>query len=487
MAGRWLELWLETIADRGRELLGLGNAEQTAQDIAGLCRALMKGAGEASAIALSREILARYATMDDAAKLDFFTLLNTDYAPDPARIRAASEAYLASESDADLLALNQAVEPPRQELLRRLNMAPHATAQLVAMRGDLLVRLREQPALKAVDADFRHLLSSWFNRGFLQLRRIDWHSPAGVLEKLISYEAVHAIQGWDDLRRRLAEDRRCFAFFHPAMPDEPLIFVEVALVEGMTAEVGPLLDMQAPVGALDTADTALFYSINNTQAGLRGISFGNFLIKQVLAELREEYPMLCHFATLSPLPRFAATLRAGLSGEKGSGLDRDRIDRILEPWAEALWAAADKMRAEAGADSAAGPDHSAPLSPPGEALLQLLETAPLAHQALLAAPLSQLALAYLHLPSPRGGLLDPVAGFHLANGARLERINAFADLSDERMHTSFGVMVNYLYEPNDVEANHERFICRGEVVVSRSLEKARRRMEEALPRNDVEA
>ncbi len=468
MAGHWLERWLETIADRGRELLGLNSTEQAAPDVASLCRALLEGEGEASAIALSREILARYRQMDAAGKQDFFTLLDKQFAPDPQAIRRASEAYLAKGGADELISLNRAVEPPRQELLRRLNMAPQATAQLVAMRGDLLSRLREQPQLKAVDADFKHLLASWFNRGFLQLRRIDWQSPAGILEKLISYEAVHAIQGWDDLRRRLAADRRCFAFFHPAMPDEPLIFVEVALVEGMSAEVGPLLDAGAPVSDGAGADTALFYSINNTQAGLRGISFGNFLIKQVLAELSEEYPRLRCFATLSPLPRFAATLRAGVAGTAARGFEAARIDLLLEEWAEPLLAAAQD---EAGA----GPQG------PGEALLHLLDTAPLAHRELLGPALAQLALAYLTLASPRGGVVDPVAGFHLANGARLERINPFADLSPERMQASFGVMVNYLYEPDEVEANHEGFVCRGEVALSRNLSKARRRLEETAP------
>ena len=467
MRNRWLERLLESVADRGRELLGLKGGENGAPDIKALCDALLSGRGEASNIALSREILRAYQAMDGQARLAFFELLHTEYRPDPQRIRSAAQAYFQSESVDDYLVLYDAVEPPRQELLRRLNMAPQATGQLVAMRGELLGLLREHPELKDVDADFKHLLYSWFNRGFLQLQRIDWQSPADILEKLINYEAVHAIQGWDDLRRRLAKDRRCFAFFHPGMPDEPLIFVEVALVQGMSEKVAPLLALDSPVLAPEQADTAMFYSINNTQAGLRGVSFGNFLIKQVLAELRAERPGLQHFATLSPMPRFASTIRAAADGER-FGLSREDLERLLEEWAEPLGTAA--------GDGAPGTAL--------DALLFLLdaEDGGAAHAELLVEPLSRLTLAYLTQPRERGGLVDPVAGFHLANGARLERIDPFADTSAERRASSFGVMVNYLYEPDEVEANHERFTATGEVAMSKALARQYRQLREILPR-----
>ncbi|MEJ2509262.1 MAG: malonyl-CoA decarboxylase [Gammaproteobacteria bacterium] len=470
MPNRWLERLLDSVADRGRELLGLKSAESGAPDVKSLCDALLSGRGEASNIALSREILRAYQAMDAGQRLAFFELLHTEYRPDPERIRAAAQAFFDSDSVDDYLTLYDAVEPPRQELLRRLNMAPQATGQLVAMRGELLTFLRDHPELKDVDADFKHLLYSWFNRGFLQIRRIDWQSPAEILEKLISYEAVHAIQGWDDLRRRLAEDRRCFAFFHPGMPDEPLIFVEVALVQGMSETVAPLLALDAPVLPLREADTAMFYSINNTQAGLRGVSFGNFLIKQVLAELRAELPGLERFATISPMPRFASTIRAAAAGER-SGLTRAHVEQLLEDWAEPLLEAARAARSGSGIDSAA------------DALLALVDDrGGVPHAEVLAQPLTRLALAYLTLPRERGGVVDPVAAFHLANGARLERIDPFADASRDRLTASFGVMVNYLYEPEEVEANHERFTATGEVAMSKALVRQYRQLRERLPR-----
>jgi len=457
----WLDRMLEAVADRGRELLKLEPGSRTAQDPAALCRQLLSGRGEASAMALARALLQLYAGYGNEERLAFFRMLLTDFGPDLDGMQAAMEQYSRTRDQRDLVRLNQAVEPPRQELFRRLNTAPNGTASLVAMRADLLTLQREHPDLGPVDADFKHLLSSWFNRGFLQMRAIDWRSPAHVLEKLINYEAVHAIQGWDDLHRRLMADRRCFAFFHPAMPDEPLIFVEVALVQGISDRVQPLLDPDAPTLDPADADTAVFYSINNTQAGLRGISFGNFLIKQVVTELRSELPALRHFATLSPLPRFASALKGAWSGED-KGLGRERLAAVLARHGESLCAAT-------GSEDAV------------EAFRRLLEEDPDGHVDLLSEPLTDVALAYLLTPRAGNGLLDPVAWFHLANGARLERINPFSDLSDHGRRTSFGVMVNYLYVPEEVEANHERFLGAGEVVLSKALQRLRRRLDEQRP------
>jgi malonyl-CoA decarboxylase len=461
MRNTWLERVLDSIADRGRELLNLGGGTAADQETPRLCHALLGGRGEASGIALSREILQRYGAMDEEAQIAFFECLHRDFAPDPEAIREAADAYLDTHAVQDFLTLAAVVEPPRQELLRRLNMAPHATEELVAMRADLLGLLADRPMLRDVDADFRHLLSSWFNRGFLRLERIDWHTPADILEKLIRYEAVHAIQGWDDLRRRLAEDRRCFAFFHPAMPDEPLIFLEVALVQGMADHAQPLIDPEGPVLPPGQADTAMFYSINATQKGLRGVSFGNFLIKQVLTELRAELPWLTQFATLSPMPRFARSLEAGLRGERKE-LTPAILNELLSPWHDELMAASG-------------------LSYPGEALLALIRLSGTeVNRQLLADPLRQLALYYLSLPRMVGELFDPVATFHIRNGARLERINPFADTSQERMRASYGTMVNYLYEPDEVEANHERFTATGEITLSKALARERRKLEPLL-------
>ena len=264
----WFERIMNTVADRGRDLLGL--REDAAQDtLPELCARLIGGRGEATNIALAREILRRFDGLDDDQKTAFFVTLAEHFGPDPERIRVAA-ADFDNERPETLVHLMEVVEPPRQELFRRLNMAPHGTASLVAMRADLLRRLRKQPLLNAVDADFRHLLASWFNRGFLRLQRIDWHSPATVLEKLMRYESVHPIMGWDDLHRRLDEDRRCYGFFHPALPEEPLIFVEVALTRQAADQIAPLIDPKSEVIAPDAADTAMFYSINNALRGLRG-------------------------------------------------------------------------------------------------------------------------------------------------------------------------------------------------------------------------
>lgn len=449
---RWFERMLNTVADRGRELLRLREGA-AGESLTGLCQRLITGRGEATNVALAREILQRFAESDAPGRDAFFDALADAFGPEPGEIQTAAAAFRTDRPET-LARLIAAVEPPRQELFRRLNMAPQGTASLVEMRAQLLGRLPERPMLKGVDADFRHLLTSWFNRGFLRLQRIDWHSPAVVLERLMQYESVHPIRGWDDLKRRLADDRRCFGFFHPALPDEPLIFVEVALTRAVAAEVAPLLDPQAPYADPDGADTAMFYSINNALLGLRGISFGNFLLKQVLSELAEELPQLRRFVTLSPMPRLAEGLERLLDG----GFEDwppERVDAVL----------ADQQPALAG--------HTGEPRP-GAALRRLLadEDAP---EALLATPLSRLALLYLGELRQAGNPFDPVAAFHLANGATLERINIGADRSAKGLRQAHGVMVNYCYDPDQVVANHEAFVHEGRVVMSRSLQRERDR------------
>jgi malonyl-CoA decarboxylase len=313
-----------------------------------------------------------------------------------------------------------------------MNMAPGSTGALIAMRSELTAHLHDEPELKLLDADLRHLFASWFNRGFLELRRIDWQSPAAVLEKLIAYEAVHEIKGWDDLRRRLAPDRRCFAFFHPALPGEPLIFVEVALVQGLATAMPPLLaretDEEAARAQAARADTAIFYSISNCQDGLRGISFGNFLIKQVVEELQAEFPQLKRFSTLSPVPGFRRWL----------------LQRLAD-----------------GSD-------------PDAALLPELERDgwwhDLAQSEKLRPTLMRLCALYLtRQPSP-GSRIDPVARFHLGNGARLERINWLGNAARRALQESFGIMVNYLYDHDSIEDNHEAFVRDGTIVRSRDAD-----------------
>ncbi len=461
MRSGWLERLWDSVADRGRDLLHLPGEHGRKGDLGALCRQLLEGAGEASGTALAREVRLGIEALDDAGRTAFLEMLAAGFQPDRDAILAAADAYRADAEDIDAyLALSRVVESPRQELLRLINRAPHATAALVALRAHLLGLLRQRPHLRAVDADFQHLFHSWFNRGFLELRRIDWDSPASVLEKLIAYEAVHAIRDWGDLRRRLADDRRCFGFFHPALPDDPLIFVEVALVRGLPTAAPPLLDLDTPVLDPAEADSAIFYSINNCQDGLRGISFGNFLIKQVAAELAEEFPGIGRYATLSPLPRFREVLDGLDSGRNPLG--RPRVEALLAEYADAL------REASGGATAV-------------DALLHLLAR-PVAEQPreLLEAPLTRLALAYLARARRGDGVFDPVAAFHLANGAQLERVNPYADLSTERLRASYGVMVNYLYDPALVERNHELFVNEGSVVVGKPLQKELKRIDAAL-------
>jgi malonyl-CoA decarboxylase len=336
----WLERLWSSIAERGRRSPA-ADAAPPASRASLLAEALLSERGEASGAAVAQELQLVLQDAPPADRLAFYRFVATNFAPNPTTLRRAAELYLAEPTQDNAGALAEAAEPLRQELLRRMNMAPGGTAALVAMRKELLTHLRVEPELKPLDADLRHLLGSWFNRGFLQLRRIDWQTPAAVLEKLIDYEAVHEIAGWQDLRRRLAPDRRCFGFFHPALPGDPLIFVEVALVQGLARSIAPLLapepDEKAAAGRARTADTAIFYSISNCQDGLRGVSFGNFLIKQVVAELKAELPQLSRFATLSPVPGFRRwfdrTADPALAAllQQDAWWDDPALDRQLEP------------------------------------------------------------------------------------------------------------------------------------------------------------
>lgn len=445
----WLDRLLDAVADRGRELLYRHGNRDAHEDVSEFCRRLLAGRGEASAMALARDILLSYQAMDPAERLGFFRTLLLDFGPDPEQIRRCADRYLAAPEDGTALTrLVEAVEPPRQELFRRLNMAPRGTASLVAMRADLVRLLPDHPDLRSVDADFKHLLASWFNRGFLRLERIDWQTPAHILEKLIQYESVHEIKGWNDLRRRLAPDRRCFAFFHPALADEPLIFVEVALCPGLATEVGPLIEQDAPVQDVEDTDTAIFYSINNAQEGLRGISFGNFLIKHVLEELRTELPQLTTFMTLSPMPLFVRCVMEVLSGRLDRGVAREQLDAAL-----------DEVMPEVVVPEGDGPLAS---------LAVLAERMEVPDPALYPA-VRRVALAYLGLMRCGGEICDPVAAFHLANGASLERINPFADDSLHGRAQSYGCMANYRYDPERLEENHEAYVSEGRIVMSKAL------------------
>lgn len=454
----WLDRLWSTVAERGRELIRLPAAN--APPLERCCRlaeALVSERGEASGAALAQALLAAFATLNDTDRKAFFAFVALQFGPDEARLTRAAEAYLAEPSPQQAMELAAAAEPPRQELLRRMNMAPGATGALIAIRKELLGLLASDPSLKPFEADLRHVLGSWFNRGFLELRRIDWNTPAVILEKLITYEAVHQIDGWDDLRRRLAPDRRCFGFFHPTLPGEPLIFVEVALVKGMSSAIAPLLergetklqDGKPP----EAPDTAIFYSISNCQEGLRGVSFGNFLIKQVVEELKSELRSLKRFATLSPVPGFAKWLANTMGPEDAAARPLLRAEE-----GQALLAAA---------GTAEGGDVMSAL-----ATLTAREfwwqDAALAH--LLQPLLSRLCALYLTDARDGKGPSDPVARFHLGNGARLEKINWLGNLSARGMAESYGMMVNYLYDPDFIEINHESFVHQGAVARSSAVD-----------------
>lgn len=452
-ARSWLERLWSSIADRGRAYAQVPEASAPPLDRAmRLAEALVSERGEASGAAVARELHASLRSLDPDDRTAFYRSLAERFGPAEGALRGAAEAYLAQPTPEHAMRLAAAAEPPRQELLRRMNMAPGGTAALVGMREEILGMLRQRPELQPLDADLRHLLASWFNRGFLELRRIDWQTPAAVLEKLIAYEAVHEIQGWDDLRRRLAADRRCFGFFHPALPGEPLIFVEVALVQGLASAVQPLLSRDGPAGDPAEADTAIFYSISNCQDGLRGISFGNFLIKQVVEELKLELPQLTRFSTLSPVPGF----RRWLERRLGAG-SADAAGQVSPVFREEEAA---QLIAMAG-DGAAGAL---------EALRAITEAADwwrdTARAELLKAPLQRLCAEYLTRPNKGIGASDPVARFHLGNGARLERVNWLGNVSSRGLKESFGIMVNYLYDPETIEANHEAFVHSGFVTRS---------------------
>lgn len=430
---------LQTITDRGRKLLSFGPRTPLisgSSNIDRLCELLLTSRGEASGMALAAQILQHWSRLDEKGQRDFMLLLFEKFGPDETKLDAAIQTYQTDRTPRAVLELHQAAEPRRQELIRRLNLAPNGISTLVNMRECLLALKVKTPELEAVDADFSHLFASWFNRGFLILRPIDWSTPAHILEKIIRYEAVHEIGDWDELRRRLAPaDRRCFAFFHPQLSDDPLIFVEVALTKTIPEAISDVLDeTRAPIPAQD-AKTAVFYSISNCQVGLRGISFGNFLIKQVVEDLRRDFPNLDTFVTLSPVPGFANWLSKEKQFEHSELLTTE-----------------DKKALEI-------------LDEPGWANDPALETA--AKEILL--PLA--ARYFLNAKTPDGRPLDPVSRFHLGNGARLERINFLADRSDRAMRQAYGLMVNYLYKLDDIEANHEAFAQRNEIVSAPPIRK----------------
>jgi malonyl-CoA decarboxylase len=367
--------------------------------------------------------MADYQALDLPNKIIFFEALARDFGSDSDAILAAADRYKADPNSQNLADLSRVTEASRVKLFRRMNMAPNATPLLVKMRGTLLSLLSEHSDLKSVDTDLKHQFVSWFNRGFLELRVIDWNSPAAVLEKIIEYESVHAIQGWDDLRSRLRDNRMCFAFFHPAMPDDPLVFVEVALTAGVPSAIAPLIDKTAEPTDERAVDTVVFYSISNCHPGLSGVSFGNFLIKQVVEEVGKRYPKTKRYVTLSPVPGFCRWLtaqKAHADLDELRALAKDQGRETTDP----LW----------------------------ESLVRL-------------------CAQYLSSTRDNNLAIDPVARFHLGNGASLHAIHWAADVSEKGLNQSIGIMVNYLYDLSSIEENHDAYFDQGEIAMSRMVAK----------------
>ena len=422
----YLQDVLSSVFERGRIFRGSDDK----RNIIELCDAIFSEKGEVSGSKLAATVLAKYEKLDLEEKRGFFLHIVENFDLDPNAVIASAQAYIEERTPHHLAQLTKYAEPKRRELLRRLNQVPGATEKLVHMREDLLLMLKSEPKFASFDADFEHLFSSWFNRGFLVLKPIDWKTPANILEKIIEYEAVHAINDWDDLRRRLQpHDRRCFAFFHPAMPEEPLIFVEVALTKGLPASVTDLLAEARASIANDDIDTAVFYSISNCQKGLRGVSFGNFLIKQVVNDLAHDFSGLKNFVTLSPIPGFRNWL--------DDAFDDSDIVSINE------------------IKNALSNEESFFIDESTQALEKPLKVL--------------LAKYFLEAKKSDGWPLDPVSRFHLGNGASLMRFNWMADISEKGLKQSAGLMVNYKYDLATVEDNHESYAREKEINTTREI------------------
>ena len=422
---------LTTVLERGARLIDWRGSERPSPEaLAGHCADLLSSKGEATGVALAARILEGYDRLDAEGRHAFFQSITADYDPDPEAVKAAAERYAAERSSQALAALGAATEPRRHELFRRLNLAPDGTQRLVAMRADLLGMLPDEPEFARIDADFLHLLGSWFNRGFLVMQPIDWNTPAVILEKITAYEAVHEIDSWEELRRRVVpEDRRCFAFFHPSMPDEPLVFVEVALTKEIPGSIQAVLAPERERVAPGEATTAVFYSISNCQEGLKGVSFGAFLIKQVAEDLAHALPKLDTFVTLSPVPGLARWLADEAKRDPDLPAARAMALISTEGWRD---------------------------DPKREADLKAL-LLPLA------------ARYFVDARRGDGQPPGPVARFHLGNGASLLDIHWLGDTSEKGLAQSFGIMVNYLYDLDRIEEHHEAYATEGKVTASRKV------------------
>ena len=410
--------------------IGRGQADKKSaspEDIIDQCHQLVSKNSEATSFSLATIILEDFSTLKENQKKEFFLRLLDQFSVDRAKLKQAISTLNISD-EKQLRTLHNLTEPKSQELLRRLNQVPNGTAVLLKMRESLLVSMKESPELKSLDIDFVDLFKSWFNRGFLRLERIDWSTSAQILEKIMEYEAVHHISDWNDLQNRVAAaDRRLYAFFHPALPNEPLIFIEVALMDDSPNSIMPILDTSIkPINPLSSS-TAVFYSISNCQMGLKNVSFGSFLIKQVVAEIEQEFKQINEFVTLSPVPGFKNWAQKALVADS-----KKVPDNIFEDIQECVGK-----------------------SNPDEFIL--------------------IRLTYYYLTQVKrknGNAANPVAHFHLGNGASLYKIHANANNNQAALDDSWGVMVNYLYDSEMVAKNHEDYANMEQVAVFPKLKKA---------------
>ena len=393
------------------------------ESIASLCKMMMESDGEYSSLLLAERILAAYEALSESERIDFFNVLLEDYDIDIEEVKAAIDKYEAKPNAYNLVRLTTVSEPRRQELFRRINLSTNGTRRLVKMREHLLTAMRDQPEFKRIDTDFHHLFNAWFNRGFLVMEPLDWTTPAHILEKIIAYEAVHEIESWSELRRRLEPaDRYCYGFFHPSMGDDPLVFVEVALTDHIPSSIGEILQREDDTELPENASCAIFYSISNCHRGLAGVSFGNFLIKQVATSMKLRFPQLKTFSTISPVPGFRHWLDS-------AAVQNEELTEIASDF---------------GVDASEESRHK----------------------------LEKVAAQYfLQHKNDRGKPLDPVARFHLKNGAILERINILGNPSAKGMKESLGTMVNYVYDLSKVEHNHENYVRSDKVICSSQVKK----------------
>ncbi len=431
MLSGWMEHMIKTISELGRSYLEKPIKKHTLKTIRQLCQTLLNRKGEASGTALAKDVVDTFNRMSEEERRGFLQILTEEFGPDAEAISEAAGKYLEARDFESMQVLARSLNSPRADLIRMINFAPGGIAAIIKMRELVLSDLKQDKTFLPLEADLFRLLSSWFNRGFLDFQQINWDTPAAILEKIIAYEAVHEIKDWRDLRRRLAEDRSCFAFFHPALHHEPLIFVQVAFTKGIARKIQPLLSEAEGEVSVSQADTAIFYSISNAQTGLKGISFGNFLIKQVVDHISKKMPEIKTYSTLSPIPKFRKWLEKYYIHRKDSVITEEEKAQLLTP----NWFENEKKRK------------------------QLMKT------------LTRVCALYLVLEKKGQQPYDPVTRFHLGNGAEIENINWEADISEHGIEQSFGLMVNYKYTPTHIVSNHEAYVNEGKICCSSKVKK----------------